>query len=165
MSDDWKTYRTRFVVRARQLNEPFTFTDTNGHEHHGSPGDYVIESREGLRISRREIFEDVYIAMELPESMPRHTATAPRTSAECGVHKGEEHDAGTHVPSTYGPEECGRAGHASASHASASHASRWHESRAHESGGQGFSRAEIPGSKIGALARIQPPREQVTLPV
>jgi len=64
MSDDWKTYRTRFVVRAKQLTEPFTFTDTNGHEHHGRPGDYVIESREGLRISRREIFEDVYVAME-----------------------------------------------------------------------------------------------------
>jgi hypothetical protein len=64
MSDDWKTYRTRFVVRAKRLTEPFTFTDTNGHEHHGRPGDYVIESRDGLRISRREIFEDVYIAME-----------------------------------------------------------------------------------------------------
>ena len=71
MSDDWKTYRTRFVVRAKQLTEPFTFTDVNGHEHHGRPGDYVIESRDGLRISRREIFEDVYVAMEAAESMPR----------------------------------------------------------------------------------------------
>jgi hypothetical protein len=58
----------RFVVRAKQLTEPFTFTDTNGHEHHGRTGDYVIESRDGLRISRREIFEDVYVAMERAES-------------------------------------------------------------------------------------------------
>ncbi len=70
MQDDWKTYRTRFVVRAKQLSEPFTFTDSDGREHHGRPGDYVIESREGLRISRREIFEDVYVAMEACESIP-----------------------------------------------------------------------------------------------
>ena len=68
MPDDWKTYRTRFVVRARQLTELLTFTDVNGHEQHGRPGDYLIESREGLRISRREIFEDVYVAMESSES-------------------------------------------------------------------------------------------------
>ncbi len=68
MSDDWKTYRTRFLVHAKQLTEPFTFIDINGNEHHGRTGDYVIESREGLRISRREIFEDVYVAMEGPES-------------------------------------------------------------------------------------------------
>lgn len=70
MPDDWKTYRTRFVVRAKQLTQPFTFIDINGHEHHGRPGDYVIESRDGLRISRREIFEDVYVAMEAAGSIP-----------------------------------------------------------------------------------------------
>ena len=70
MQPDWKTYRTRFVVRARQLTQPFTFTDSNGHEHHGRAGDYVIESRDGLRISRREIFEDVYVAMEAIQSIP-----------------------------------------------------------------------------------------------
>ncbi len=70
MSDDWKTYRTRFVVRAKQLTEAFTFTGIDGREQHGRPGDYVIESREGLRISRREIFEDVYIVMEGVESLP-----------------------------------------------------------------------------------------------
>src|SRR6266496_5925382 len=70
MSDDWKIYRTRFVVRARQLIQPFTFTDVNGREHHGRPGDYLIESHDGLRISRREIFEDVYVAMEAAESLP-----------------------------------------------------------------------------------------------
>ena len=70
MPDDWKTYRTRFVVRARQLTQPFTFTDSTGRAHHGRPGDYLIESRDGLRISRREIFEDVYVVMEAVESIP-----------------------------------------------------------------------------------------------
>ena len=70
MPDDWKTYRTRFVVRAKQLTQPFTFTDINGREHFGRPGDYLIESRDGLRISRREIFEDVYIAMGGCDSIP-----------------------------------------------------------------------------------------------
>ncbi len=69
MPDDWKIYRTRFVVRAKQLTQPFTFADINGREHHGRPGDYLIESRDGLRISAREIFEDVYVVMESAESM------------------------------------------------------------------------------------------------
>ena len=73
MQDNWKTYRTRFVVRAKQLTQPFTFTDINGREHYGRPGDYLIESRDGLRISRREIFEDVYVAMEAAESTPRRS--------------------------------------------------------------------------------------------
>jgi hypothetical protein len=61
---DWKTYRTRFLVRAMQLTEPFTFTDSNGRDRHGSPGDYLVESTDGLRIARREIFEDVYVDLE-----------------------------------------------------------------------------------------------------
>jgi hypothetical protein len=61
MSDDWNTYRTRFLVKARQLTEPMTFTDVLGREHHGNPGDYVVQSAHGLRIAPREIFEDVYV--------------------------------------------------------------------------------------------------------
>ncbi len=86
MQHDWKTYRTRFVVRAKQLAEPFTFTDTNGHEQHGQPGDYVIESREGLRISRRDIFEDVYVAMETAENIrPRDLTGVDVAKAECDL--------------------------------------------------------------------------------
>ena len=86
MQPDWKTYRTRFIVRAKQLTEPFTCTDINGHEHHGRPGDYVIESREGLRISRREIFEDVYVAMEAAESTrPRALTGVDVVNAECDL--------------------------------------------------------------------------------
>ena len=61
MSDGWSTYRTRFLVKARQLTEPMTFTDVLGREHHGDPGDYVVQSAHGLRIAPREIFEDVYV--------------------------------------------------------------------------------------------------------
>ena len=63
--DDWNTYRTRFLVRAKQLTEPFSFTDPLGREHHGRPGDYLVQSSNGLlRIAPREIFEDVYVVME-----------------------------------------------------------------------------------------------------
>jgi len=64
-SDNWKIYRTRFLVRARQLTEPMTFTDPLGREHHGRPGDYLVQSSNGLlHIAPREIFEDVYVVME-----------------------------------------------------------------------------------------------------
>jgi hypothetical protein len=73
MSDHWNTYRTRFLVRAKQLTEPLTFTDPLGREHRGRPGDYVVQSSEGLlRISPREIFEDVYVVMEGECSVPPH---------------------------------------------------------------------------------------------
>jgi hypothetical protein len=61
MSDVWNTYRTRFLVQARQLTEPLTFTDVLGGEHHGDPGDYLVQSSQGFRIAQRDIFEDVYV--------------------------------------------------------------------------------------------------------
>jgi hypothetical protein len=67
MSDGWSTYRTRFLVKARQLTEPMTFTDVLGREHHGGPGDYVVQSAHGLRIAPREIFEDVYVLFGVQE--------------------------------------------------------------------------------------------------
>ena len=64
-ASDWNTYRTRFLVRARQLTEPLAFTDPLGREHRGRAGDYLVQSSEGLlRIAPQEIFEDVYVAME-----------------------------------------------------------------------------------------------------
>jgi hypothetical protein len=74
MPEDWSTYRTRFLVRAKQLTQPLSFTDPLGREHHGKPGDYVVQSSEGLlRIAPQEIFEDVYVALE-PDTSP---ATLP----------------------------------------------------------------------------------------
>ena len=64
MSESWNTYRTRFLVRAKQLTEPLAFTDSLGREHNGRAGDYVVQSSEGLlRIAPREIFEDVYVPL------------------------------------------------------------------------------------------------------
>lgn len=61
---DWKVYRTRFLIRARQLREPLIFVDALGREHRGQKGDYLVESSDGVRrIAPREIFEDVYVAM------------------------------------------------------------------------------------------------------
>jgi hypothetical protein len=63
-ASEWQIYRTRFLIRARQLTEPLTFTDALGREHRGAPGDYLVESSDGMRrIAPQQIFEDVYVAM------------------------------------------------------------------------------------------------------
>ena len=64
MSDDWNVYRTRFLVHAKQLTEFVEFTDSLGRQHSGKPGDYLVQSSDGmLRVAPREIFEDVYVAL------------------------------------------------------------------------------------------------------
>ena len=61
---EWHVYRTRFLVRAKQLSGPLEFRDVLGREHRGQCGDYLIETSDGaLRIAPREIFEDIYVAM------------------------------------------------------------------------------------------------------
>ena len=61
---EWQVYRTRFLIRARQLTGPLEFRDALGREHRGQRGDYLVESSDGTqRIAPREIFEDVYVAM------------------------------------------------------------------------------------------------------
>ncbi len=63
-SATWKIYRTRFLIKARQLTQPLLFVDPLGREHRGQPGDYLVESSDGARrIAPRLIFEDVYVAM------------------------------------------------------------------------------------------------------
>ena len=60
--ENWNLYRTRFLVRARQLTEPLAFTDLLGREHSGSRGDYLVESLDGIRrITSRKLFEDIYV--------------------------------------------------------------------------------------------------------
>ena len=80
MSEEWNVYRTRFLVRAKQLTQSLTFTDPLGREHHGSPGDYLVQSSEGLlRIAPRAIFEDVYVTLEpQPVCRPVVSGTASR---------------------------------------------------------------------------------------
>jgi hypothetical protein len=60
----WITYRTRFLVKAKQLNSPLSFTDSLGRQHSGRKGDYLVESSDGvLRIAPRQIFEDIYVPL------------------------------------------------------------------------------------------------------
>ena len=65
-SVEWKTYRTRFLVKAKQLNSSLSFTDDLGRQHCGRKGDYLVESCDGvLSIAPRRIFEDIYVPMGL----------------------------------------------------------------------------------------------------
>jgi hypothetical protein len=60
----WTTYRTRFLVKAKQLNTSLSFTDGLGRQHSGRKGDYLVESSDGiLRIAPRQIFEDIYVPL------------------------------------------------------------------------------------------------------
>ena len=85
MSENWNVYRTRFLVRAKQLTQPLTFTDPLGREHHGLPGDYLVQSSEGLlRIASREIFEDVYVSLE-PQPTCRSAVSGPASRPHARV--------------------------------------------------------------------------------
>ena len=66
-SEQWKTYRTRFLVQAKQLVSSLSFVDHLGRQHCGRKGDYLVESSDGvLSITPRRIFEDIYVPMSLP---------------------------------------------------------------------------------------------------
>src|ERR1700691_5575552 len=69
----WITYRTRFLVKAKQLNTSLTFADVLGRQHSGRKGDFLVESSDGvLRIAPRQIFEDIYVPLlagEISESI------------------------------------------------------------------------------------------------
>ena len=80
----WITYRTRFLVNAKQLTTSLTFIDLLGRHQSGRKGDYLVESSEGvLSIAPRQIFEDIYVpvqAGETPalEETPEQPSTAPQ---------------------------------------------------------------------------------------
>lgn len=65
LATEWNIYRTRFLVRAKQLTQPISFIDALGREHHGQAGDYLVEWSDGSRrVAPRKIFEDVYVPMD-----------------------------------------------------------------------------------------------------
>ena len=65
-SEQWTTYRTRFLVKAKQLSSSLSFVDHLGRQHCGRKGDYLVESSDGvLSIAPRRIFEDIYVPMSL----------------------------------------------------------------------------------------------------
>ena len=67
--DDWKIYRTRFLAKARRLDQPCTVTDARGREQQGAPGDYLVEAPDGSqRIAAAHIFEDIYVEFESERS-------------------------------------------------------------------------------------------------
>jgi len=75
LESQWTVYRTRFLVRARQLTEPMVFTDALGREQSGRPGDYLVESSGGIkRITSQALFEDIYVPLapmqHQPEKVP-----------------------------------------------------------------------------------------------
>jgi len=74
---EWKTYRTRFLVRAKQLSSGLSFTDHLGRQHCGRKGDYLVESSDGvLSIAPRQIFEDIYVPMSGGEDVTHETESA-----------------------------------------------------------------------------------------
>jgi hypothetical protein len=82
-SEQWKTYRTRFLVKARQLSSSLSFVDHLGRQHCGRKGDYLVESSDGvLSIAPRRIFEDIYVSMPLLRREPAPEATIGETKPD-----------------------------------------------------------------------------------
>lgn len=82
MEGDWTVYRTRFVVRARQLTDSLIFTDALGREQSGQAGDYLVEIFDGLlSITPRKFFEDIYVPLKAATNDPGNsgTTTQPTT--------------------------------------------------------------------------------------
>jgi hypothetical protein len=72
---EWKTYRTRFLIKAKQLSSALSFVDHLGRQHCGRKGDYLVESSDGvLSIAPRRIFEDIYVPMSLSTSLATEPA-------------------------------------------------------------------------------------------
>jgi len=91
-SNPWITYRTRFLVKAKQLTTSLAFTDVLGRQHSGRKGDYLVESSDGvLRIAPRQIFEDIYVpllASETPEPVETQGQDQPSTQHSIsGLHE------------------------------------------------------------------------------
>jgi hypothetical protein len=83
----WITYRTRFLIQAKQLTTNLRFTDALGRQHCGSKRDYLVESSDGaFRITPRQIFEDVYVP--LLEAVSPPTPNPPACNAPRSTHVG-----------------------------------------------------------------------------
>lgn len=77
-SGEWKTYRTRFLVKSKQLTSSLTFVDHLGRQHSGRKGDYLVESFDGvLSIAPRRIFEDIYVPMSPTEISADDSSSEP----------------------------------------------------------------------------------------
>jgi len=99
--NSWNIYRTRFLVRARQLTEPLTFTDSLGREHSGEAGDYLVEMSSGiLRITSQALFEDIYVPLA-PASLASPLDRVQKPPASAFVSRPEARaSGGVHVRAT-----------------------------------------------------------------
>ncbi len=83
--NSWNIYRTRFLVRARQLTEPLVFTDSFNREQSGQPGDYLVETSDGIRrITSRALFEDIYVPLS-PEPIAPSLAGVQKRPASADL--------------------------------------------------------------------------------
>jgi hypothetical protein len=89
-SSEWKTYRTRFLVKAKQLSSSLSFVDHLGRQHCGRKGDYLVESYDGvLSIAPRQIFEDIYVPMRASDQPTVAQPDAGAINVIDGVAAGE----------------------------------------------------------------------------
>jgi hypothetical protein len=76
MKVPWITYRTRFLVKAKQLTTSLNFIDLLGRHQSGRKGDYLVESSDGvLSIAPRQIFEDIYVPLQTSETPAQEETT------------------------------------------------------------------------------------------
>jgi hypothetical protein len=88
MKVPWITYRTRFLIKAKQLSTSLTFVDLLGRHQSGRKGDYLVESADGvLSIAPRQIFEDIYVPLQASQTpaqadTPQEYATQEYTTQQ-----------------------------------------------------------------------------------
>jgi len=84
----WVTYRTRFLVKAKQLTTSLAFTDMLGRQHSGRKGDYLVESSDGmLRIAPRQIFEDIYVPISSEEQIRNESLERAGSHRQSELHR------------------------------------------------------------------------------
>ncbi|MGD0271505.1 MAG: hypothetical protein ABSB14_20725 [Candidatus Sulfotelmatobacter sp.] len=79
----WITYRTRFLIKAKQLSTSLTFVDLLGRHQSGRKGDYLVESADGvLSIAPRQIFEDIYVPLQASQTPAQEATGQEETTQE-----------------------------------------------------------------------------------
>jgi hypothetical protein len=83
MKVPWITYRTRFLIKAKQLSTSLTFVDLLGRHQSGRKGDYLVESADGvLSIAPRQIFEDIYVPLQASQTPDQEETAQELTTQE-----------------------------------------------------------------------------------
>jgi hypothetical protein len=83
MKVPWITYRTRFLIKAKQLSTSLTFVDLLGRHQSGRKGDYLVESADGvLSIAPRQIFEDIYVPLQASQTPAQADTTQEYTTQQ-----------------------------------------------------------------------------------